>query len=230
MPVHVLVTGPIRPSLDAVLNLHSQAKRYFPGCTTHLVYWSTTPSDHEILAKTFDHVKAYQEPTDSFIDSVVTSRTVQIQHDPINMKRHHYNLYKQYLATRYMSQFVDIPDSDVVVKLRTDTYLLDVDILRLAQFLDTIDRSAYYVNPRPVSAGNGVCDAFGITTFGVYKTVWGVSDTTYNFIFNGAWNSENAVRKCLEIHHVPTRLLPENTIRFSLCRQYSWVTHLELFW
>jgi hypothetical protein len=229
MPVHALVTGPIRPSIKSVLNLHSQLKRYFPGCITHLVYWSTTESDHALLTKTFDHVRSYPEPSDSFIDSKITSKTTQIQTEPERLERHHYNLYKQTLSNRYMSETANIADSDIVVKLRTDLYLFDVDKPILTSFLTTINPETYYVVSRPISAASGVCDAFGITTFGVYKRVWGITDTMYDLIYGGAFNSENAFRMCLTMQYIKVGIIPLEAIRFAVCRKYGWASDLTVY-
>jgi hypothetical protein len=226
MPIHVLVTGPIRPSLEGVLNLHSQAKRYFPGCVTHLVYWSTTDSDHATLTKTFDHVNTYPEPSQSFIDSVAPVPTMQHRQEPGRLKQAHYNTYKQALGAGYMTQKTNITDSEVVVRLRTDAYLFDVNDQALSSFIDEMSPSVYYTIPRPVSSGNGICDSFAISTFGVYKKVWGMDNATYSAVCAKSWNPENMVRSYMEMINVPSGDIPPNAIRYAVCRQYCWATHL----
>lgn len=228
MPVHVLVTGPIRPSLNSVLNLHSQAKRYFPGCTTHLVYWTSTPGDHDILINTFDHVYDFKEPSDSYIDSVADCNTIQTRQQPERLGRTKYNIFKALFASRLMIGAVDISDSDIVVKLRTDCYLFDVDKTALSSLVESVEPEVYYTIPRPFSAANGVCDIFGIALFGTFKKVWNIRNDMCHIVYGNSFNPENAIKLFMLRKGVKLGTIPRNMINLAICRLFEWTIKLEI--
>jgi hypothetical protein len=218
--MHVLMTGPLRPSLNAVLHLHSQCREAFPGCITYIAYWATTDSDRDHLATVFDHVFPLLQPTNEFIDANVTGRTIQSRDAPRLWPHIFYTNYKATVSIRSLIELVNIPDSETVLRIRSDAYLLDISP-NLSSFLETIDVDTYYTIQRPVSSANGVCDCFAITSFKTLKKVWSVNDNFYNEVYSSVFNIENAVKKILSIRGVPNGIIPRDIIQFAICRKFT---------
>jgi hypothetical protein len=124
----------------------------------------------------------------------------------------------------------DISDSDTVVRFRTDCYLFDVDKTALASLIESAEPDVYYTIPRPISAANGVCDIFGIARFVTFKKVWNISNDECKSVYGCSYNPEIAIKFRLYSTGVISGAIDHTIISIAICRQFKWVTKLDLFW
>jgi len=125
--VHILMAGPIRPTLGYVAKLISSTKRALHNFNviTHLITWTTNLNSEtiEILNCIFDHTYYCAEPTEQEIVSK-DIRTIQMRTGYFESTKARQmfasGYYKLYFSYRQLVNLAKIPDNDVVVRIRTD--------------------------------------------------------------------------------------------------------------
>jgi len=215
--IHIFMTGPIRPSLEFVIDNIQSIKILFGNVVTHLLYWKTNNTDDEIqLKKYFDHVYPVSEPPDDEIYEKITCRSGQQRHHK-TLEHWTLSMYRMFYGIRKLIQASKIDNSDIIIRVRTD---LHFDIVKnITNILKNIQQNAYYFCPR--ANGGNACDWFSISDFQTFKSVWYFkNDSTYNEAISNAWNAElllvdnakNYDIKMIDIH---------SCISMGLCRKYT---------
>lgn len=209
MSVSILMSGPIRPSEDAVLDVIQSIRSQFPGCKIFLSTWT----DSEEVRKAVDVYQTVPEPTEEDVCRVVTTRTIQqrqlnLSDTTPGCKISTYRMFYGVecvckLATPYLQ-----PDSKVI-RIRTDSvFEFDPDYLTS---LLTLPSNTYVTKD-----GDGF-DFFALTTFKHLVTTWTFPNlNAYNQHIDSSWNPENAVRRRVP---VPLHYLDPAKVKIYILRE-----------
>lgn len=185
MEMSILMSGPIRPSEDAVLSVIASLRRQFPAARIFLSTWSESPA----VRAAVDVYQCVPEPAQEDILRSVTSRT--IQHRQLNLPDTTpggvLSTYKMLYGVQRVCELAApfLSDTDRVLRIRTDSMLeIDPDYLQsiLASPPDYLAKK-----------GDGF-DWVAFTTFGCLKATWCFRDLQeYNQAVAAAWNPEALV-------------------------------------
>ncbi len=197
MPVSILMSGPIRPSEDAVLDVIQSVRSQFPGCKIFLSTWT----DSEEVRKAVDVYQAVPEPKEEDVCRAITARTIQqrqlnLSDTTPGCKVSTYRMFYGVesvckLAAPYLQ-----PDSKVV-RIRTDS-MFEFDPEYLASLI------ALPADTYVAQEGNGF-DFFALTTFKHLLTTWIYPNLqVYNAHIYSSWNPEQAVyrRVPVQVHYL----------------------------
>jgi hypothetical protein len=214
--IYLFITGPIRPSLDFVIDNIINIKQKFLNPSIHILYWDNSDIDKTKLEKYCDKVYAITEPTDDYIYNSIKERTQQqlmiktIEHWTLT-------IYKMFYAIRNIVNLSQIKDNDIIIRFRTDLYIQSVN--NISNLLMNIQPNSYYFCPK-ISCGNS-CDWFGISDFNTFKKIWYIKDDeTYNNIIKQSWNAENILIDNAKRNNIV--LININVlIKMAICRDYK---------
>jgi hypothetical protein len=207
------MTGPIRPSLEYVIDSITNIKSIFKNAKTHILYWDTTDADKEVLIEHFDNVyPSKSEPRQSDIFKNITARTRQ----QISLKTlEHWTprIYKMFFGIRTLVNIINIDDNDIVMRIRTD-----LSVKQLKEFNINIQPNTYYFCPR--RNGGNACDWFGISDYATFKKIWYYKDDSmYNSSISKSWNAEMIVTDNARANNINiVDIKPYFNIR--ICKEY----------
>lgn len=215
--IHLLITGPIRPSLEFVIFNLNNIKSKFKNTITHLLYWDTNnESDVEQLKKHVDHLYAVKEPDDNEIIKQITNRTGQ-QNALKTIEHWTSRIYKMFYGIRKIVDFYNFKEDDIIVRIRTDLYFEHVNDIE--EIFSNITPNSYYFCPR--KCGGNSCDWFGLSDFTTFKKIWYYKDdTSYNNAIGKSWNAEKVLTDNAKTYNI--NLFDINSkIKMALCRHYK---------
>jgi hypothetical protein len=185
MPTNILMSGPIRPSEDAVLEVIDVLRKQIPDSRIFLATWSESDA---VRAKV-DVYQAFPEPSNDEILRIVTGKTRQ--HRLLNLPDAHWsvNPYKMFRGVNHVCDLAMpfVSESDTVIRIRTDC------IIRFdREYLQELLTSPH--NDYVVKHGDGL-DWFAITRFSNLLQTWDLRNIDdYNREIELAWNTEDLVR------------------------------------
>ena len=216
--VHLVLSGPIRPSLSYILQNVKRVKEFFGDLTTHLVYWDTgSEQDAKELSDAFDHVYSLEEPTVEDIFKRVSGRTIQ-QMENKTLEHWTIGIYKMFYGLRcFVEQNTVIQPKDIVIRMRTDLWLESVK--NGNRLLDSIQKTAYAFCPR--ESGWRSCDWFSISTYNVFCKVWYyATDSEYNAAIKKTHCAETMVTDKLKGWKL-NKVDINSFIKIAICRDYT---------
>jgi hypothetical protein len=192
------MTGPLRPSIEYVLWFCNDIREKLPECKMYILYWKTTDEDKKRLEEVFDKVFAVPEPEHDLQYSV----RVQCYSSP--------TVYKLYYGIRCIIDSLNLDDSEIVMRIRTDNYFGKFDTI------PTPGPNQFLFCPKELCGG---CDWFGISTFETLKKVYYMNDKEYEIRIPTAWNPEQVVINNAKLHNV--EMVSINSIcKLGLTRAY----------
>ena len=182
METSVLMSGPIRPSEDAVLYVIASVRRQFPGARLFLSTWTESPA----IRAAVDVYQAVPEPSDEEVLQSVTSRTIQHRELqlPDTTPGGVLSTYRMLYGVQCVCQLAapSLSDSSRVVRIRTDS-VLEIE----PSYLRALRAAA----PEYLAKKGDGLDWFAMTTFGVLKATWCFQSLEeYNQAIAAAWNPE----------------------------------------
>jgi hypothetical protein len=206
------MTGPLRPSIEYVIWFCNDIKKRIPNCKLYILYWETTEEDKKKLETIFDKVFSVPEPRDTDLWRFITARTLQ----QIQLKGAYEfvtpRIYKLFYGIRCIIDKLDLSNSDIVMRIRTDGYIARMDTLH------TPGPNQFLYCPK-VSCGNA-CDWFGISTFETLKKLYYTRDNAYNKAVANSWNPEDIIINNARMHGVEMVSI-NSTTRLAIAREYS---------
>jgi hypothetical protein len=208
MGTTILMSGPIRPSEEAVLSVIASIRRQFPESRIILSTWTESPR----LREAVDVFQATPEPTDAEIRAVV--RTQTIQHRQLSLPDTTpggvLSTYKMMYGVQLVCSLAEtyLSDGDRVLRIRTDS-MLELDPEYLASILAS--PPAYLAKK-----GDGF-DWFALTTFGALKKTWCFRDIQdFNRELGLSWNPESLIARRVP---VPVTFLDSTRVDAYILRE-----------
>jgi hypothetical protein len=210
----IVITGPIRPSEDAVLDVIQTLRQQFPTATLFLSTWTNQTSSR--IKMVVDHYFEVPEPTDEEITYIVTERTQQQRSVglPDNAPGSKYSIYKMIYGMETICKYASpyIQDSDIVMRIRTDSMFL----FSQGYFDTLLPQSNHSYIARK---GDGF-DWFCLTTFANLKRIWCfTSIDEYNKCVYDAWNPEDLIRRRV---HIPILFLDTSRVECYILRENGY--------
>ncbi len=209
MTPHILMSGPIRPSEAAVIEVITSIRTQFPSSKIFLSTWT----DSEAVRANVDYYQVVPEPTNREILQRVHARTIQQRQ--LNLSDDTpgctFSLYKMMLGVQNVCSLAQphIQDTDKVIRIRTDSVFL-FDPAYLAGLLSSGDDD--YIAKK----GDGF-DWIAITSFANLKRTWCFqSSEEYNREVNLSWNPENLIARRIR---VPVRFLDPEKVDMYILRE-----------
>lgn len=206
----ILMSGPIRPSEDAVIEVIQTLRRQFPMSTIFLSTWTSSTTSR--VKNMVDYFFEIPEPRNEDINRHVTAQTYQ-QRDlgqPDNAPGCKYSLYKMVHGVEQVCKNAApyVQDSDIVMRIRTDSVFLFQP-----EYLQTLLPHA--ANTYIARKGSGF-DWIGITTFANLKRIWCFSSLEdYNTCVSRAWNPEDLILRRVTI---PLLYLDASMVEYYILR------------
>lgn len=200
----ILMSGPIRPSEDAVLEVIQSLRRQFVECVIFLSTWKSHTTSR--IRNAVDYYDEINEPSNEHISDIVVERTYQQQQLGLSDETPgcKYSLYKMIRGVENVCKLASlhVADSDIVMRIRTDSMFLFEP-----NYIETLPTDSYI-------ARNGMgFDWFCITTFANLKSVWCFSTPEeYNKCVKESWNPEDMIFRRVKI--------PIVYLNKSLCESY----------
>lgn len=203
------MSGPIRPSESAVVEVVESIRAQFPGCQIFLSTWT----ESELVRSKVDHYQAVPEPTNRDILRLVHSRTAQQRQLklPDDTPGCAFSLYKMMFGVQNVCTLAQphIRETDKVIRIRTDSMFV-FEPAYLAELLASGDDD--YIAKK----GDGF-DWIAITSFANLKKTWCFqSIEDYNREVNLSWNPENLIARRIP---VPIRFLDANRVDMYILRE-----------
>lgn len=207
----VLMSGPIRPSENAVLEVIQTLRSQFPTCVIFLSTWASQRADH--VKSAVDFYIESPEPRNEDIDNIVTERTRQQRELGLSDETPgcKYAMYKMIYGVENLCKYASpyIQDSEIVMRIRTDS------IFRFSpNYLQTI--LSHATNSYIARKGDGF-DWFCITTFANMKRIWCFSSLKeYNVSAFMSWNPEDMIRRRVDI---PIYYIDPSKVEYYILRE-----------
>ena len=185
--MNVLMSGPIRPSEDAVLEVIQSIRSQFPGCRIFLSTWTESARVREAV----DVYEAVREPTHEEIARIVTAKTIQQRQVGLADDKPcgRFPTFKMYVGVQNVCNLARpyLQDTDRVIRIRTDS-MFQFDPEYLQSLLAS--NPATYIAKR----GDGF-DWFAMTTFSILVKAWCFANIQeYNAAAYNAFNAEGIVQ------------------------------------
>jgi hypothetical protein len=172
MKVNILISGPLRPTVDTTLYCIENIKEQFPEATLYLSTWSG--QEHiERVKNIVDYYIETDEPTPNELSSNKFNNFSHVSF---------YNYQRMFIGINRLFDFIDagklIDEKDIVIRLRTDAFVKieenTIDIIKITDF-----SNLYLLNLRHTS-GVKFCDWFGISSYRNMKLTWKYFEPHYN--------------------------------------------------
>ena len=230
--LHFFITGIIRHNLLYLNFLSSKIKYLFSSFNIklYLLTWDNQNINKESIIG-FDYVFFEPEPSDEYIYSNITNRTIQqikletIESTTINCYKMFYALRK--IVDNITSLNINIYDDDIVFRIRPDLYFLEYNIQEMNTILNSFSKNHYYFCPRYETA-IASCDWFGISSFSIFKKVYYIeNDKLYNQLIKNVWNAEHVILFNSKKNNIKCFSL-NNNIKLRLCREFISTDSMEL--
>lgn len=195
--LNVLISGPIRPSEEAVCQVIRTIKAQLPNCIVFLLTWT---NNYLLVKNEVDHYYQIDEPTDEYVLEHIHARTVQQRelNLPDNVPCAKIPTYKMIYGVQKLCELASehIGDSDIVMRLRTDS-IFNFDNKYLHELI-TLSNDNYIAKE-----GCGF-DWFALTTFSILKRVWVFESTEeYNNFVVNCWNPEDIIKRRVHVPIIP---------------------------
>ncbi len=120
------------------------------------------------------------------------------------------NTYKLYYGVRCLIEKLTIPESELVMRIRTDNYLV-----KIGKFNPNSNQFLFC----PKARCGGGCDWFGVSTLETLKKLYYMNDSEYTTRVPNAWNSEHIVLNNSKIHGVEMVSI-NSTTQLAIAREY----------
>ena len=171
MKVYILISGPLRPTVDTTLYCIENIKEQFPDATLYLSTWS----GQENIEKVRNIVDYYIE-TDEPTPDELSNKFNNFSHVAFH------NYQRMFVGINRLFDFIDdrklIDEKDIVIRLRTDAFVKieqnTIDIIKNTDF-----SNLYLLNCRYTS-GVEFCDWFSISSYRNMKLTWKYFEPHYN--------------------------------------------------
>ncbi len=194
--IPVLMSGPIRPTEDAVLKVIENTRTEIPGCEIFLCTWrgQVTPR----IQAAVDHLVEVDEPTGEEIARIGAAMTIQCKSMPeLPREQWWWGPYRMFYGVRKLCEYAadHVTDSDIVVRRRTDHYI-SFPPGYFQQLYSSCERNNSYV----VRQETGV-DWFCITSFKTFKDTWVFKTIDeYNNAVGNSFNIEACIQRRIPTH------------------------------
>lgn len=195
MKIHILMTGPIRPSEFTVLDVVSKMKEQLPDAYVHLFTWKG--SETNALRNVVDTLHLMDEIPNSQIHKLVTTKSreymIHLEEGRIELAEARFcNLFRMIHGVSTGIKTIDCEDDDIVIRTRTDCVFL----FKPEYLVELIERAknAYVVRSRR-SSDCMFDDWFAITSCKILKRVWCMWLEEYNHLFKISLNAEDMIRR-----------------------------------
>tara|TARA_B100001094_G_C18109193_1_gene760152 strand:+ start:385 stop:1188 length:804 start_codon:yes stop_codon:yes gene_type:complete len=230
--LHFFITGIIRPNIQYLNFLSYKIKSLFNSFNIklYLLTWDNQNINKESIIG-FDYVFFEPEPSDEYIYSIITNRTIQqiklgtIESTTINCYKMFYGIRK--IIDNITLFNINISDNDIVFRIRPDLYFLQYNISEMNIILNSFSKNHYYFCPR-YETSLASCDWFGISSYSIFKKILYIKDDySYNELIKNVWNPEDIILvnskkntiKCFSLN---------NNIKLRLCRKFISTKSMEL--
>lgn len=219
--IHILISGPIRPSINYLNHLIKIIKSFINFETKlYLCYWNEININNNLI-KNIDYFFPEIEPNNDFLFQIIKSRTIQQQQSKLEDWTP--RMFKMFYGIKLMIDNINfnklIHNNDIILRVRTDLFIDSCVISSLHQLLNNINSNSYYLCPR--MSGNNSCDWFGISTFEIFKKIWYFNNINeYNKIIQNVYNAESIIKyksnllniKFVNINHI---------FKIGICRNFN---------
>jgi len=207
----ILMSGPIRPSEDAVLEVIQSLRRQFPDCVVFFSTWATSSASR--VKGLVDYYSESPEPRKEDIDRLVTERTRQQRELGLSDETPgcKYALYKMLRGVENVCKLASpyVQDSDIVMRIRTDSMFLFSP-----GYMDTLLPHA--THSYIARKGDGF-DWFCLTTFANMKRIWCFSSLhEYNNSVYRSFNPEDVIQRRV---HIPIVYLDPSQSEYYILRE-----------
>ena len=211
MKVKVFMSGPIRPSEEAVLEVIQTLRRQLQDCVIFLSTWESPNVSR--IKDAVDYYFESPEPRNEDIANVVTERTRQQRELGLSDETPgcKYALYKMLYGVENVCKLATpyIEDTDIVMRIRTDSVFLFSP-----GYVETLLSHAN--NSYIARKGDGF-DWFCITTFANLKRIWCFSSLKeYNNSVYKSWNPEEVIQRRV---HIPIVYLDPSMSEYYIIRE-----------
>lgn len=223
--VHILMGGPIRPTLGYVAKCLNDLKKKLKNSiiVTHLVTWKIE-SDFEtveVLNGLFDNVYFIDEPT---TDDVLSKniQTVQMKHmGPSEFKsKFVVNMYRMFFAYKQLVHMCSIDDNDVVIRIRTDLYIKNDDHDLINKIATDCKENTIYI--RPNRGCLNLSDWFAICDYKTFKKTYYIeNDDKFRQLADISYNPEEVIVKNAYQNGVNSHFIDSNMLIIHICREFK---------
>jgi hypothetical protein len=161
----------------------------------------------------FNNVYSISEPSEDNIFKNISARTGQ-QRALHTIEHWTPRMYKMFFGIRQLVNMIHINDNDIVVRIRTDLSVKQIQEFRLAD----IKPNTYYFCPR--RDGGNACDWFGISDYASFKKIWYYkNDSAYNDSICKSWNAEMIVTDNARLNNI--EIIDINSFfHLGICKEY----------
>lgn len=185
--IKILISGPIRPSEDAVISIIKAVRDQIPNSCIFLSTWGGQLTDK--IRNAVDFAGETPEPTEQFIQKMVSARTRQQRALGTQLEGWTYTIFKMIYGVQCVCDLArpHVNDTDIAIRIRTDSmFQFHPDYL---QSLLANSSKAYIAKK-----GDGF-DWFAITPYSVLRSVWYFSNIQeYNTTVERSWNAESIIQ------------------------------------
>ena len=227
--LHILITGPIRPNKDYINYLVESLKSVtfsIFDVKIYLCYWKTPSIDKKDI-ENVDFLYEITEPDDSYIFENVLERTKQ-QRSLGSIEHWTPRMYKMLYGIKNIIESVNniIEEDDIVIRIRSDLHIKNINNEKLLELINNIDNNSYYFCPKK-SCGNS-CDWFGICKFKIFKKIWYVrSIKEHNNLIKTLYNIEHIVIEKSKLHNIKLYDI-KNILELNICRSFNNKNDMKL--
>lgn len=220
--LHLLISGPIRPNIDYInyfIKLLKSVTFSIFDVKIYLCYWKTPTIDKKDI-ENVDYLYEITEPDDSYIFENVLERTKQ-QISLGTIEHWTPRIYKALYGIKNIIESVNniIEEDDIVIRIRSDLHIKNINNEKLLELLNNIHNNSYYFCPKK-SCGNS-CDWFGISTFSTFKKIWYVKSVEeHNNLIKNLWNLEDIVLRTSQIYNIKLYDI-NNILELKICSSFN---------
>lgn len=220
MKVKILMSGPIRPSIENVIQNIQSLREQLEDCEVYLLTWKG--NNLENIKPHVDYLFEISEPSDEFIKKHVTGRTKQQRELNGQIESWTSSIYKMTHGVRMLCELSNCKDDDIVIRIRTDSiFSFHPNVLK--NLINTVGNT-YTVRNRK-SSGCGLDDWFAITKFKNLRDVWTILD--YNKEVQSSWNAEDLIFSRVKHYNIPIRYFDTSIVDCYIIRDNNFKHYFD---
>jgi hypothetical protein len=225
--VHILMGGPIRPTLGYIAKSINRLKKSLHNfkVVTHFVTWTTglNPDTIEILNCIFDHTYYCKEPTEEEIISrdIQTMQMFNYWHQDLKTKLLFASgYYKLYFSYRQLVNMCKINNDDIVIRIRTDLYIDPKGFGVLNTTIEHCKKNTIYI--RPNKHCKNLSDWFAISDYTTFKKTYYIpNDDELKSISEKVFCSEELITYNAKQNSVDVQLIDPDLAIMQICREFK---------
>jgi hypothetical protein len=194
MTIRIFISGPIRPSEDAVRRAVLTIRSAFPDAITYLFTWKTANPNTKLR----EEVDYYLEEDEPVIRDKLA--TMPLYRGTVFWPE---SCYKMMYAVNKLCEFANPSETDIIIRIRTDAIFQFHTQTILHEILSLATRG--YIAWFSSSSGHEVFfnDWFGIAQYSLFKHGWRFETIEeFNYMYSFRINPEHVIRNNLISNNV----------------------------